>query len=284
VDLDSIFFMRTTAGDASHADPAVTMSPSFRRMLRLLDGTRSLADLGPLFPHLDAADLRMWISELLRQKMIKRAPTLTRSQRLRLQLQENAPSKEIQVQKIAEQIRPWLAAKDIESSGPRPRPAQLARTARLAAIEASTAAVSMGREGFFVSPEPRVARAPASGVILVVEDDEIQAKIIAKILEKDGHQVRVAHNGEQALATLREKPAAQLMLLDVELPDMDGFAVLEQLRATRGLKGMRVVMLTGQADRASIAKGVVLGADGYITKPFRPQMLREAVQRLLPGA
>jgi DNA-binding response OmpR family regulator len=89
---------------------------------------------------------------------------------------------------------------------------------------------------------------------------------------------------EQALATLREKPAAQLMLLDVELPDMDGFAVLEQLRATRGLKGMRVVMLTGQADRASIAKGVVLGADGYITKPFRPQMLREAVQRLLPGA
>ena len=274
--------MRTTAGDASHADPAVTMSPSFRRMLRLLDGTRSLADLAPLFPHLDAADLRMWISELLRQKMIKRAPTLTRSQRLRLQ--ENAPSKEIQVQKIAEQIRPWLAAKDIEASGPRPRPAQLARTARLAAIEASTAAVSMGREGFFVSPEPRVARAPASGVVLVVEDDEIQAKIVARMLEKDGHQVRIAHNGEQALAALREKPAAQLMLLDVELPDMDGFAVLEQLRATRGLKGMRVVMLTGQADRASIAKGVVLGADGYITKPFRPQMLREAVQRLLPGA
>jgi CheY-like chemotaxis protein len=282
VDLDSIFFMRTTAGDASHADPAVTMSPSFRRMLRLLDGTRSLAELGPLFPHLDAADLRMWISELLRQKMIKRAPALTRSQRLRLR--ENAPSKEIQVQKIAEQIRPWLAAKDIESSGPRPRPAQLARTARLAAIEASTAAVNMGREGFFVSPEPRVARAPASGVVLLVEDDEIQAKIVAKMLEKDGHQVRVAHNGQQALAALREKPAAQLMLLDVDLPDMDGFAVLEQLRATRGLKGMRVVMLTGQADRASIAKGVVLGADGYITKPFRPQMLREAVQRLLPGA
>ena len=282
MDLDSIFFMRTAAGEVSHANPAVTMSPSFRRMLRLLDGTRSLADLAPMFPQLDAADMRMWISELLRQKMIKRAPTLTRSQRMRMR--DNAPAKEMQVQKIAEQIRPWLAAKDVESSGPRPRPAQLARTARMAAIEASSAAVSMGREGFFVSPEPRVQRALATGLILVVEDDEIQAKIISRLLEKDGHQMRVAHNGAQALAALREKPAPQLMLLDVELPDMDGFAVLEHLRAQRGGKSLRVVMLTGQADRASIAKGVVLGADGYITKPFRPQMLREAVQRLLPAA
>jgi len=281
LDLDSIFFIRTAAGEASHANPAVTMSPSFRRLLRLLDGTHSLADIAPQFPQLDAEDLRMWISELLRQKMIKRAPTLTRSQRLRMR--ENAPDKELQVQKIAEQIRPWLAAKDISSSGPRPKLAQLARTARLAAVEADTAAQSMDREGFFVSPEERRKRALPEGVgrVLVVEDDPIQAAIVKRYLEKDGHEVKVAHDGAQAQAALREKPAPQLLLLDVELPDLDGFSLLEQLRAQRGLKSLRVIMVTGQSDRASIAKGVVLGADGYVTKPFQPEMLRQAVRRLL---
>jgi CheY-like chemotaxis protein len=281
LDLDSIFFVRTTAGETSHANPAVAMSPSFRRMLRLLDGSRSLADLATMFPQLDAEDMRMWISELVRQKMIKRAPSLTRSQRMRIR--ENTMAEEMQVQKLAEEIRPWLAAKDLEASGPRPRAAQLARTARMAAIEASSAAGTMDREGFFVSPEPRPART-RTGVILLVEDDEIQAAIITRLLEKDGHQLRVAHSGEAALAALREKPTPQLVLLDVELPDMDGFKLLAQLRDGRGHKSLRVVMLTGHTDRASIAKGVVLRADGYITKPFRPQMLREAVQRLLPGA
>jgi CheY-like chemotaxis protein len=281
LDLDSIFFIRTAAGEASHADPAVAMSPSFRRMLRLLDGSRSLADLAGMFPQLDAEDMRMWISELMRQKMIKRAPTLTRSQRLRLR--DNTPAEEMQVQKLAEEIRPWLATKDLDGSGPRARAAQLTRTARMAAIEAASAADTMDREGFFVSPEPRPART-RTGIILLVEDDEVQSRIVARLLEKDGHQLRVAHSGEAALTALREKPTPQLVLLDVELPDMDGFAVLGQLREMRGHKSLRVVMLTGHADRASIAKGVVLRADGYITKPFRPQMLREAVQRLLPGA
>ncbi|MDB5804737.1 MAG: hypothetical protein JWN73_2059 [Betaproteobacteria bacterium] len=273
--------MRTAAGEAAQADPQSRMSPAFRRMLRLLDGSRSLADLAPDFPQLDPEDLRLWISELLRQKMIKRAPSLTSSQRLRMRA--NTPAMEMQVQKIAEEIRPWLAGKDIEHS--RPRPAQLARTARLAAIEARTAAGSIGREGFFLNSEPGKKRVPArSALVLVVEDDPIQAKIIGKFLERDGHQVRVAHTGEAAQAALREKPAPALVLLDVDLPDMDGFALLEQIRAQRGTQNPRVIMVTGHAARADIAKGVVLGADGYLTKPFRPEMLKQAVSHLLPGA
>ena len=282
MDLDSIFFVRTAAGEASQANPQTKMSPAFRRMLRLLDGTCSLAELAPHFPQLDAADLRLWISELLRQKMIKRAPALTTSQRLRMRA--NAPAAEMQVQRIAAEIRPWLASKDVESSGPRPRPAQLERTARLAAIEARTAADSIGREGFFLNPEQGKKRVAArTGLVLVVEDDEIQAKIIAKFLERDGHQARVAYNGEQALAALREKPAPDMVLLDVDLPDMDGFALLERIRAQRATQSLRVIMVTGHGARADIAKGVVLGADGYLTKPFRPEMLKQAVSRLLPA-
>jgi CheY-like chemotaxis protein len=273
--------MRTAAGEAAQADPRTQMSPAFRRMLRLLDGSRSLADLAPNFPQLDPEDLRLWISELLRQKMIKRAPSLTNSQRLRLRA--NTPATELQVQQIAEEIRPWLAGKDIEHTGPRPRPAQLARTARLAAIEARTAADSIGREGFFLNPGPKKRAAAGAALVLVVEDDPIQAKIIGKFLERDGHQVRLAHSGAAAQAALREKPAPALVLLDVDLPDMDGFALLEQIRAQRGTQTLRVIMVTGHAARADIAKGVLLGADGYLTKPFRPEMLKQAVSRLLPA-
>jgi len=275
--------MRTTAGEAAQADPRTKMSPAFRRMLRLLDGSRSLADLAPNFPQLDPEDLRLWISELLRQKMIKRAPSLTNSQRLRLRA--NAPATEMQVQQIAEEIRPWLANKDIEHIGPRPRPAQLARTARLAAIEARTAADSIGREGFFLNPEPGKKRTAAgTALVLVVEDDPIQAKIIGKFLERDGHQVRLAHSGAAAQAALRERPLPALVLLDVDLPDMGGFALLEHIRAQRATQSLRVIMVTGHAARADIAKGVVLGADGYLTKPFRPEKLKQAVSLLLPGA
>lgn len=274
--------MRTAAGEASQSDPKIKMSPAFRRMLRLLDGSRSLADLGRDFPQLDAADLRLWISELLRQKMIKRAPALTNSQRIRMRA--NAPAAEIQVDKIAEEIRPWLAEKDVEHSGPRPRPAQLVRTARLAAIEARTAADSIGREGFFLEPEQKRKRATGAAVVLVVEDDEIQAKVIGKFLEQDGHQVRLAHSGAEAQAMLREKPLPALVLLDVELPDMDGFSVLEQIRAQRATQNLRVIMVTAHAAEADLAKGVVLGASGYLTKPFQRAMLKAAVGRLLPTA
>jgi CheY-like chemotaxis protein len=290
VDLDSIFFMRTPAGEQSHADPRVTMSPAFRRMLGELDGKKSLADLARVFPQLDAEDLRLWVSELVRQKLIKRAPTLTISQRMRLA--QPAAKVEKQLSQIAEKIEPWLEGRVANGAAPsaaplqHPATAQFVRTARLAAIEANTTAASIGREGYFMNPEtehkPLAAR--AQRLILVVEDDEIQASIVGKILEKEGYQVRLAHSGAAVISTLRERPTPDLVLLDVELPDTDGFKILEQLRAHRDFKQIRVVMVTGRTDRADIAKGVLLGADGYLTKPFRPDMIKVAVRRALAPA
>ncbi len=126
--------------------------------------------------------------------------------------------------------------------------------------------------------------AGARRLILVVEDDEIQAHMVAKILEKEAYQVRLAHDGAAVIAALREKPTPDLVLLDVELPDTDGFKILEQMRAHRNFKRVRVVMVTGRTDRADIAKGVLLGADGYLTKPFRPEMFRVAVRQALAPA
>jgi len=274
--------MRTAAGEKSHADPGVTMSPAFRRMLGALDGSNSLADLAKLFPQLDAEDLRLWVSELVRQKLIKRAPNLTISQRMRL---SEPPAKvEKQLSRIADVIGPWLHTLEAAPAAPaRAGNAQAARTARLAAIEASTTAESIWREGYFLDPQSK-AKPVATGakaLILVVEDDPLQASIVRTILEKEGYQVRVAHDGAGVIAALRVRPTPDLVLLDVELPDTDGFRILEQMRAHRNFRRVRVVMVTGRADRADIAKGVLLGADGYLTKPFRPDMIKIAVRQAL---
>jgi DNA-binding response OmpR family regulator len=153
----------------------------------------------------------------------------------------------------------------------------------MAAVEASTTASSMGREGFFMSPgSARPAlMAGAQRLILVVEDDQLQAHMVAKILETEGYLIRVAASGEASRSALLERPVPDLVLLDVELPDVDGFTLLKQMRAHPLYQLLRVVMVTARADRADIAKGILLGADGYLTKPFRPEMIKMAVRQAL---
>lgn len=306
VDQESLFYARTALGEASYEDSAVTMSPAFRRMLRELDGSKSVADLAALFPHLDQEDLQMWIGELLHQQMIaptpgrraapapapaaapKVAPAVTPPAAATPRPTPPAGARpaaarpaEREVQQIAEEIQPWLA-----ELGSKPMPAEggLSRTARMVAIEATSTASSMGREGFFMSPDgPRQPLTPgAQRLVLAVEDDELQAVMVTRILEAAGYKVKVARNGAEALAGMTSKPAPDLVLLDVELPDTDGFKLLKQIRAHPLLQFQRVVMLTSRADRADIAKGVLLGADGYLTKPFRPETIKMALQQALP--
>lgn|GEM_PF-768791 len=302
MDNSEYFYARTALGDVSHDDPKVTMSPAFRRMLRELDGSKSLAEVGLLFPHLDDEDLELWISELVRQQMIYpvagrqavSAGGLRRPTREAPPAALNAPVEpappaqkaEREVREIAAEIAPWLADLGTEQGKPprKPEPGQeLSRTARMAAVEASTTASSIGREGFFMSPDSgRQPLAPdAPRLILVVEDDELQAAMVRKILELDGYSVRVAADAAQAKTVLLERPVPDLVLLDVELPGTDGFTILKQLRAHPLYQLLRVVMLTARADRADIAKGILLGADGYLTKPFRPEMIKLAIRQAL---
>jgi DNA-binding response OmpR family regulator len=101
--------------------------------------------------------------------------------------------------------------------------------------------------------------------VLVVEDEERVASFIAKGLEGAGYVTEVASSGAAALAAMRER-GADLILLDVGLPDIDGFSVLKELRKTD--QETPVVMLTARGDVASRVQGLDLGADDYLAKPF----------------
>lgn len=108
--------------------------------------------------------------------------------------------------------------------------------------------------------------------ILVVDDEADIVALIAYHLAKAGYRVTTATTGPDALETARrEKPA--LMVLDLMLPGLSGYEVLEQLRAEEPTRGLGVLMLTARREEQDRIRGLVLGADDYLTKPFSPQEL-----------
>src|SRR5512147_2535303 len=113
--------------------------------------------------------------------------------------------------------------------------------------------------------------------ILVVDDEERMVRFIRMNLEHDGFQVSEAFNGKQAIQRLRDV-TPDLILLDVMMPDLDGFEVLETIRE---ISTVPVIMLTAKGEEDDRIRGLELGADDYITKPFSPRELVSRVKAVL---
>jgi two-component system, OmpR family, response regulator len=163
--------------------------------------------------------------------------------------------------------------------------------AKLAAVvgeaEADASLLSLQRSGFFVQiarrrPDARPAAAAGQPqTVLVVEDEPVLARFIEMYLKLSGFRVRLAGDRAGVVAALREQPLPDLVLLDVMLPDADGFDILMRMRQHPVLKRLPVVMLTGKATRQAVIKGLAAGADGYLTKPFEPDSVMRAVRTVL---
>jgi two-component system, OmpR family, phosphate regulon response regulator PhoB len=113
---------------------------------------------------------------------------------------------------------------------------------------------------------------PSSERVLVVDDEPDIVALVAYHLAKSGYRVSTAANGYDALGLARqERPA--LVVLDLMLPGLSGFDVMEQLRADDGTREVAILMLTARKDEPDRIRGLSLGADDYLTKPFSPQEL-----------
>lgn len=119
--------------------------------------------------------------------------------------------------------------------------------------------------------------AQKSQKILVVDDEERMARFIRLNLEHDGFQVVEAYKGQQAMDKLRTA-LPDLVLLDIMMPDLDGFEVLKMIREVSKIP---VIMLTAKGEEDDKVKGLELGADDYITKPFSPRELVSRVKAVL---
>ncbi len=119
--------------------------------------------------------------------------------------------------------------------------------------------------------------------VLIVDDEPNIVISLEFLLERDGWRVLIARDGQEALdAVQRERP--DLVLLDVMLPRLSGYDVCQRIRDNPAWSSVRVLMLTAKGREVEMAKGLALGADGYVTKPFSTDELLARVRALLGGS
>ena len=116
--------------------------------------------------------------------------------------------------------------------------------------------------------------------ILVVEDSQVDRLRLLKLLNAAGYSVSTAQNGLEAIEQVRHIAPA-LILMDVNMPQMDGFAATRALRGGEQTKHIPVILVTAKNQKADLAWGQMLGAKGYITKPYADELLLEQVREVL---
>ena len=118
------------------------------------------------------------------------------------------------------------------------------------------------------------------GSVLVVDDNEVNRDLLARRLQRQGHVVTVAEDGLQALEMLRRDPF-DLVLLDIMMPQMNGYQVLENLKADEKLRHIPVIMISAVDDIDSVVRCIELGAEDYLSKPFNPVLLKARISACL---
>ena len=116
--------------------------------------------------------------------------------------------------------------------------------------------------------------------ILVVDDDPYILMSLEFLMRKNGFDVMIARNGTETLELL-EQNTPDVVLLDIMMPDVDGYAICKHIKSSKKLKDAKVVFMSAKSREADINKGYELGASLYITKPFSTRQLLKQVQELI---
>ncbi len=129
-------------------------------------------------------------------------------------------------------------------------------------------------------PEPVPHKKAVTGHLLVVDDNEANRDMLSKRLSREGYSVDTASNGREALEKLEHK-AYDLILLDIVMPEMDGFAVLQKVRSNPRWKEVAVIMISALDEIRSVVRCIEMGAEDYLPKPFDPVLLRARIGAIL---
>jgi excisionase family DNA binding protein len=123
--------------------------------------------------------------------------------------------------------------------------------------------------------------AGAGPVVLIVDDDERLREYVRVNLEMEGYAVREAGNAEEGLSVL-EEATPDLVLLDVMMPEVDGWEMLRRVQERHGVGSIPVIMFSGKTEEQTEGEAAARGAQGFIGKPFNPQQLIDQTKQLLP--
>jgi len=116
--------------------------------------------------------------------------------------------------------------------------------------------------------------------VLIADDEQNIVISLEFLMKREGYQVEVANDGEEAVRRIRAS-RPDLVLLDVMMPKKSGFEVCREIRSDPEMAGIRILMLTAKGRDTEVAKGLALGADAYMTKPFSTRELVDKVRSLL---
>jgi two-component system, OmpR family, response regulator len=247
----------TDKGDEELKSGSTELSHAALELLVLLDGKSSIAGITQRTKALSAEEIRQTAQLLAQDGYIKQA----------------TPEQELN-----------LDFSYFFTDQPAAEPSAAAAAQARSEAESGTAALKLN--GYYVSIARKSARKipPASGSgysVLVVEDDPELQRALKFLLTMEKFLPRVASNRNEILEALSTVPLPDLALLDVGLPDTNGFDVLARMRRHPQLKSIPVIMLTGQAQREDVMRGLAGGADGYITKPFDRDVLLTGIRAVL---
>ena len=152
--------------------------------------------------------------------------------------------------------------------------------------EAQATMALMKEQGYAVriARQARSAAKPSSGgaySVLVVEDEPALSSAVRRFLELERFAPRVAANRDEVAAELRKPPLPDLILLDGMLPGASGFDILQRLRGHPALKAIPVIMVTAMSAREDVMRALAADANGYITKPFKLEVLKKSIKTVL---
>jgi CheY-like chemotaxis protein len=253
-------FILTEAGGAEIHAGTTRLPAEALAVLVMLDGKKTVGDLEQAMPQVEPAKLRDLLRSLLAAKLVR---TQTLAETGGVQVDFDAFFK---------------AAGAAEPSSP--------GAEKSADREAVFGAPDLERNGYYVSIarqalKPYAAAPGAKLQALLVEDDPDMCALIQRLLERDQFAVATCSKRNEVLARLRQAPSPDVLMLDIQLPDLNGFELLQKLKAHPQLKLMPVVIVTADAKPESVMRGLALGADGYVTKPFDHKTLVKGVKAVL---
>lgn len=127
-----------------------------------------------------------------------------------------------------------------------------------------------------------VADATGGGRVLIVDDGEMNRKVLRAALEREGHVAEQAANGREALALLADRPV-DVVLLDLVMPQMDGYETLAAIKADGALRHLPVIVISGVDELDSVVRCIEMGAADYLPKPFNASLLRARINASLAG-
>ncbi|MEW6689209.1 MAG: response regulator transcription factor [Pseudomonadota bacterium] len=253
---DADVFAPTEKGNRQLKSAGTSLSATELQLLVLIDGVSSVAEIAQCVPHIPRAGVGVALRKLAADKLVVCTSDLD----------SDVTGSGFSTIAVPAGFFSGLSAD--------PNP------------EADKGVSALTRRGYYVSiarrpAEPREAKEGWRPTILVVDDDPDLQKLFRMYLSLEGFAIRSAVKRDEIVLGLGKQPAPDLVLLDVNLPDANGFDVLAKMRLHPVFRNMPVIMLTGEATREAVLKGLRGGANGYLTKPFQPDILTGAVKAVL---